>query len=91
MQLGPTEKEEMKQQQRMKGMKDMTRKIKAKGRMDANNSWWVSEFLAADCEKAWVHSGWEDIMQKWYAWLCAMKKKDEAKKMEEVHQKKFVK
>ena len=22
------------------------------GRMDANNSWWVNELLAADCEKA---------------------------------------
>ena len=31
--------------------------------MDANNSWWVSEFLAADCEKAWLHAGWEDAMK----------------------------
>ena len=26
-------------------------------------------------------------MQKWHDWLCEMKKKDEAKKMEEKHQK----
>ena len=38
----------------MKVMKDMTRKIRSKGRMDANNSWSVSELLAADCEKAWT-------------------------------------
>ena len=31
-----TEEEELKQQQRMKTMTDMTRKIKVKGRMDAN-------------------------------------------------------
>ena len=52
MQEGSTEEEEMKQQQRMKVMRDMTKKTKSKGRMDANNSWWVSELLAADCEKA---------------------------------------
>ena len=37
MKVGSTEEEEMKQQQTMKVIKDMTRKIKAKGRMDANN------------------------------------------------------
>ena len=74
----------MKQQQRMKVMNYMTRKIKAKGRMDANNRWWVS----AECEKAWIHGGWEDTMQKRYDWLGEMKKKDEVKKMEEEHQKK---
>ena len=42
---GQTEKEEMRQQQRRKVMTDMTRKIKSKGRMHANNSWWVGELL----------------------------------------------
>ena len=88
MQEGQTEREEMRQQQRMKVMKDMTRKIRAKGRMDANHSRWVSELLATDCEKAWLHSGWEDTMQRWYDWLCEMKKNDEAKSMEVEHQKK---
>ena len=32
-------------------MMDMTKKIKSKGTMDANNSCWVSEQLAADCKK----------------------------------------
>ena len=59
-----TEEEEMKRQQRMKVMKDMTKNIKAKGKMDANNSWWVSELLAADCEKARPQEGWEDTTQK---------------------------
>ena len=34
------------------------------------------ELMAADCEKAWFHSGWEDTMQRWYDWLYEMKKKD---------------
>ena len=29
----------------------MKRKIRSKGRMDAENRWWVAELLAADCEK----------------------------------------
>ena len=68
------------QQQRMKVEKDMTRKIKAKGRMDTNNSWCVSELLAAAYEKAWLHAGSGDIMQKWYDWLPEMKKKSNDKK-----------
>ena len=64
MHEGSTKEEEMKQQQRMKAMKDMIRKTEAKGREDANGSWWVSELLAADCEKAWLHSGLEDSMQR---------------------------
>ena len=27
----------------------------SKGRMDAENRWWVAELLAADCEKALLH------------------------------------
>ena len=49
---GSTEGEEMKWQRRMKVMKDMTKKIRSKGRIDAENRWWVTELLAADCEKA---------------------------------------
>ena len=41
----------MKQQQKLVIMKDLTRKIRSKGRMDAENRWRVSELLAADCEK----------------------------------------
>ena len=59
-----TEEEEIKQQQRMTVMKDLTNKIRSKGRMDAKNRWWVAELLAKDCEKAWTHTGWEDTMQK---------------------------
>ena len=73
----------MEQQQRMNVMKDVTRQTWAKASLDANNSWWVSELLAADCEKAWLHAGWEDTVQKWYDWLCGMKKQDEVKKLEE--------
>ena len=81
------EEEETRQQQRMKAMTDMTRKISVKNRMDANNSWWVSELLAADCEeKAWLHPEWDDTMQRWICWLCEMKKKDEDNRKEEEHQ-----
>ena len=68
------EEGEMKQQQRMKIVKDSRKKIRSKGRMDAESRWWVTELLAADCEKAWMHPGWKDTMQK--------------KKMEEMHQQK---
>ena len=68
------EEEEMKQQQ----------KDEDYGRSDNEN--WVSELLATDCEKAWIHAGWEDTLQKWYNWLEEMKKKDEIVKMEEMHQ-----
>ena len=83
---GSTEEEEMKRQQRMKIMKDMTKKIRSKGRLEANSSWCVSELLAAECEKAWLHEGLEDTMQKWYDWLGEMKKTDQIKKLEEMHQ-----
>ena len=46
----------------MKIMRDM--KIKAKDRMDANNSWWVSELLAGDCKTALLHPEWENTMQR---------------------------
>ena len=60
-------------------MKDLTNKIRSKGRTDAESRWWV-ELLAADCKKAWVHTGWEDTLQKWYKWLEEMHKKDEKEK-----------
>ena len=62
-------KEEMKRQRRMKIMKDITKKIRSRERMDAENRWWVAELLAADCEKTWLHPGEEETMQKWYVLL----------------------
>ena len=82
-----TEEEETKQQQRMMMMKDLVKNIRSEGRMDAQSRWWVSELLAADCEKAWIHTGWEDAVQKRYEWLEEMRKKE---KMEELHQHKVV-
>ena len=73
------EKEEMKQQQRMKIMKGVTKKIRPQGRMDAKSRWWAAELLAADCEKAWIDPGWEDTMQKWYEWLEKIQKKEDEK------------
>ena len=72
-----TEGEEMKRQQRMMIVRDMTKKIRSKGRMDAENRWWVAELLAADCEKAWLHAVWEYTIQKMYEWLEEMRKEDE--------------
>ena len=87
MQESQTEEEEMRQQQRMKVMTDMTKNVKSKGRLDANNSWRVSELLAADCKKAWLHPGWEDTMRRWYNWPFEIKKKDEETRMGVEHQK----
>ena len=39
------EEEEMKQQQRMKIRRDLTKKIRSKGRVDAKRRWWVSELV----------------------------------------------
>ena len=57
-----TEGEEMKRQKRMKIMKEMTKKIGSKSRIDAENRWWLHP-----CE--------EETMQKWYAWLGEMQRK----------------
>ena len=84
-------KEEMRQRQRRKIMAEMTGKIKSEGRVDANNSWWVSELLAVDCKKAWFHPEWEGTVRRWHHWLCEMKKNDEVKWMEMEHQKVAVK
>ena len=48
--------------------------IGSKGRVDAENRWWVAELRAAVCEKAWIHPRWEDTMQKWDEWLENEKK-----------------
>ena len=69
----------------MKVVKDLMRRTRSEGRMDADNRWWVAELLAADCEKAWLHPGEEETMPKWYVWL-GMEKEDEKRKMEELHQ-----
>ena len=49
-------------------------------KVNAENRWSVTDLLAADCEKAWIHPGWEDTMQKWYKWMEEIKKKDEEKR-----------
>ena len=72
----------------MKVMKDMTKKIRSRGRMDAESRWWVAELLAADCEKGWLHPEEEETMQKWYIWLGKMRNEDDKRKMEELHQQK---
>ena len=46
-----TEEEEMKLQQIMVIMKDLIRKIRSEGRMDAKNRWWVSELLRQTVRK----------------------------------------
>ena len=54
-----TEGKEMKRQQRMKIMKDMTKKTRSKERMDAANRWWVAEFPAEKpCKNGML--GWKN-------------------------------
>ena len=81
-----TEEEEMRRQHRMKIKKDLTKKIRSKVGMDAENRWWVAELLATDCEKAWLDPGEEETMRKSYVQLEKMKKEDKKRKMEELHQ-----
>ena len=37
--------DEMRRQQRIEVMKEMTRKIRSKGKMDAESRWWIAELL----------------------------------------------
>ena len=69
-------------------MKDMTKNIRSKRRMDTENRWLVTELLAADYEKAWPNPEEEQTIQKWNIWLERMKKEDDKRKMEELHQQK---
>ena len=62
MQEESTEEEEMKQQQRIGIMKDLIRKIRSRGRMDAKNRRWVAEILATSCEK---HGFTQDGKMSW--------------------------
>ena len=55
MQESQTEKEEMRQQQMIKIMTDMTRTIKSKGRMDAKNSWWSAIVTGQEVETRALH------------------------------------
>ena len=47
MQAGRTVQEAVKQQKRMEVMRKMMKKMRAQGRMDAQNSWCISDMLAA--------------------------------------------
>ena len=46
-----TEEEEMKRQQRMKIVKDGTKKFRSKEGIDAETRRWVAELSATDCER----------------------------------------
>ena len=78
------EESAMKQQQRMNIMKDLTKKTWSEGRTYAESRLCVSELLAADCEKAWIHPAWKKqkmrrerrrrgINKKWRIWLRVRK------------------
>ena len=83
MQEGSTEEEEMKQEQRLKAVKDMIRKNRMQATVGGLLSCWLPT-----AKKCGSIREWEDTVQKWNDWLCEMKKKDAAKKMEEEHWKK---
>ena len=53
--------------------------------MDANDSWWVSQLLAAGCKKS-VAPPMMDTVPRWYDRPYEMKDKDEEKRMEVEHQ-----
>ena len=55
-------------------MKDLTRKSG------------VSALLAADCEKAWIHTVWEDTIAEMEKVVGGDEKERRDRKMEEMHQ-----
>ena len=68
----------------------MTKKIRLKGRMEANNSGWVSELLAADCEKAWRTSTVGRHFAAMVQLAVRNEEKDELKRMEVEHRRQSV-
>ena len=60
----------------------MTKKIGSKGRMGAENRWWVAELLAVDCEKAWLHPREKRNCAKMVCLVGKMPKEDEKRKVE---------
>ena len=55
--------------------------------MEAKSRWWVTELLAAGCERAWIHAGWEDTLQEnGTNGFLEISKTDEKEKIEEMHQ-----
>ena len=79
-----TEGEEMKRQQRRKVMKDMTKKIRLKGRMDADNRWWVGGRLRESVAPS--RRGRNRV--KMVCLVGKMKREDEKRKKEEMDQQK---
>ena len=79
MQTEQTEEKEVRQQTRMEVMKRMVRRMRAKGRMDAHNRWWVSELLAVEYEKR--GSTQNGKYDEAVVWLRKEKKKDGRKRM----------
>ena len=56
-------------------MVDMIRKIKCK-RLNGCEQQLVGQWAAcANCEKAWLHPGWEDTLLRRYNWLYEMTKR----------------
>ena len=53
--------------------------------MDSGNRWCVAEWLAADCERAWLHPEKEEKMQNSIVGR-KMKKVGGKRKMEYLHQ-----
>ena len=68
----------------------MTRKIRSKGRMDAENRWWVADLLAAQTarRRGSTRKKKKKHCKSSIVGLKMKKKEDEKRKMEEMHQQK---
>ena len=70
-------------------MKDMTRKIRSKAWMDAENRWWVADLLAQTARRRGsTRKKKKKQCQSSIVGLENGKKEDEKRKMEEMHQQK---
>ena len=84
MQESNTKGEETGQPQRVKTVADVIKKIKAKGRMNANHSWSVCELLAAESSST---QHWRTHFDVGKNWLYEMKNKDGERRNKVEHQK----
>ena len=87
LRAGTTVEERLKQQERMRVMRGIIKRRKKVGRMDAPNNRWITELLAADCERMWLDSEGKEDMRMCKGWLFEETGTNECRRERETHQK----
>ena len=70
----------------MEVMKRMIERIRAKGRISSQVRWWVSEWIAEDCDSTWLNPEGEEVMMSWERWLRCKKRGDEKQERDAKHE-----